>query len=580
MATGADVTHQSDDMMGGAGGDTGVFERVLYGAPDGDAAIIKQRQQIVFESEKSSYTAGQTIILDVVSRTKCLDMKKSYFSFKCKLKQGTADLTNATVAPTWGTAGSNFTVETGCRGLAGNEYIVPTTAAGAFSRPATFLDETKAATAPVTMAAAIATATLPAYDNAYKTWYRRDGTSSNFFSRMRIISRKGVVLEEITNYNDLARMFFACTWTEEEKRDRGAIYGMSCTLASHGRTNEIINFQHVDSNPPYPHTWAAGVPTGTGADEADRVSVDGVAAAGEAYQTAKFHFIPTVSGLWNIPQFLPIYLFEGIRFEFVLDVAERVLHGTGYVGAAAAQTVTSYEISEFKLVAECVELSAGVKVSLDQVLGEGGIPIYISTALQQDFSITNSTNVNIRVLDRLTHATAAWFWMVPAQTSATATFRCDNLNHLHFAPSSVQWRLGTANMPDQPIEVSDNANWRDLDPDLYAQFTKTVRGLFGNDFSKPLPVYDNWKRKTFSDTGTVNGATSQCSGNFTYYTIGQSLQTSPGVDGSGTIIGDAASLELRMKLAEAPSASYGGKMVVFYDRMLLLHDGGLVDVQV
>lgn len=571
---------QSEDMMGGVGSDTGVMERVIFGAPDGDAAIIKQRQTLIFEAEKESYTPGQNIILDVVSRTKVLDMKRSYFSFKCAITLSTGASTLTLTAATVDLAGCEL--KESCRGLAGNEYLPPFLRAGTVQNNSNFFAVDGAKTTG-TVGTALRVA------QRYR-WMRRDGTTGNFFSRFRILSRKGIVMEEITSYSDLHRLFHVCTWTNDEKEKRGAPYG------THAITVPVANIenvngvgQRVSSRRCLGHSWSPFDPTvvnGVTADAPECVALGAGAAnavnnpaqylivAAGAYPIPKFHFVPICSGLWNIPQFLPLYIMEGVRFEFTLDTLTRVFHGSlvanGGDAATATTAITTYTITEFKLVAECVELSAGVKVALDGILSEGGIPLYISTAMVQDFTVANTT-LNLRIMDRLTHTTAAWFWIVPAELT-----NADNLDHQHFRPVSVQWRLGTANMPDQPWSVADTADYRNLDPDLYQEFLKTIRGLQGVYFGKGVPDYQDWRRRRdLTDLSSRN-----LPGAYSYFTIGQSLQTSPGVDGSGTIIGDAASLELRLKLFAAPEGNSVGKFCVFYDRMLMLRDAGMIDVQV
>jgi hypothetical protein len=600
----------SDDRLAQIGAEQSLLARSIYGAPQGDSAIIRGRVETVFDAERFSYVAGDTVRVDIASRTHCLDTSRSYFHFKIKyhkLSDGAAiananitvdELAPQGVAPVFSYVALNGTTMGANRelqGFAGNEFHRgrPRNAVmnGTAMEPASFRTYTTNVAA------------TPAFDNqgqdvgtgntlGRRRWIRKDGDTQNLVESMRWLTRKGTVLEAISNYNQLARTRQTTQWTEEEKDDKGLLTGHGAYSVLPYVGTSVVTTKTIGdegSNPQAPYNYCGRQHFYAGRERG------AVAVANDVQlQEAHFQLDLECSGVWRFAQFLPIYALEGLRLEILLAPFSSAFKGALIpFEDNSFQQVGSYIITDFKLVAEMVELSAAMKIAIENVIQRGGMPLFIPTWHVTTVSPGNGVNINIRIQERLSHATTVWWWAQALQVNSAVIDQgfSDIFDHQHMRPTSVQLRIGTVAIPDQPIATPDSANWRLLDLPLYNMFSKTV-GTFGPAAKSSLPVYKHWSaRKTeqIANADAAGGAAGDLAwraamDNFSYYTLGASLQTSPGIDGSGTILGDVADLEIKMQLAfalEGIGLAPNSRLVfvaIHYDRMLLIRDGGAVDV--
>jgi hypothetical protein len=301
-----------------------------------------------------------------------------------------------------------------------------------------------------------------------------------------------------------------------------------------------------------------------------------------------FIFKLDASGFMQNEKFMPIYVMEGIRFEFTLAPFAVVFKGNKLPGMAARQNfhasarrVTGYSVKNLKFHAEMVEFSAAVKTAIDAALRASGLPLVLTTWKNISFLGPNANNFTLRVHDRYTHVTAAFLWQrntIPSLALAGNALTQDHMGHAHLYTTSYQWRLGTQTVPDQPMAVANDNDWRKLNKFLFAEYQKAW-GTWNSHSDTPL--YEKWCNLGPIRVGAVEGSADAFE--WSYYTLGQVFQTSPGVDGSGTIIGDAADLECRLQVASFSSGALANKtlyMAIYHDRLNLLHPGGLADIQV
>lgn len=541
----------AQDKLANYGMDQELIPRVLYSTGDGDQAIVAARAKFRFEAEKTDYVPGNTIRLDLGTTDFALDASRSEFYMDVNVTytgddtardplvdhflNGNGVLSEYAVWEMVSASGTCTTTVYTDEADAGGAALSLTTLVkvGDIVRNGANEVSVVASTSSNTVTIEGANFTAVSGTNRTCLWrlnpqasvesMLRNGHVENFFSKIRVLNKRGQVLDEVENYAHIARLVRIHTMSEQEKIAKGHIQGMGVVPG---------NTPHYQMNKSTYYTFA---------------------------------FKLEALGFLNTDKFIPIYILDGIRFEFVLAPAIDALH---YGGLTAGIT---YNIQNFCYETEMVEFSAGIKTRVASSLASGGIPLVVPSWSSSVFNIPSDglTNHNLRIQENFTHAT-----LVVGKFSnvSSAGLTKDNLGHYNPRIRKVQWRLGTQTMPDQAKQVDTDAEWEKMLPWLYNDVQKAW-GLHSGK-SNSVGDYQKFAYDTYSD-GVDD--TRPCRSEFSLALV---LQSSPGIAGAATIIGDAADLQAQLKLHASNGLLAGQQIYLFvlHDKLVTVRPGGTIEI--
>lgn len=359
----------------------------------------------------------------------------------------------------------------------------------------------------------------PTWTGGGTAWFGPNGSACNLINRITISSRSGTVIELLQNAN---------------------------MLASH-----TLNYRHDRTwrgDPIYISGSSSASVAGVGGD----ALMYGAAPVRTALTLLADSVVGWVSGApmrfciplpelspfcANSKQLWPASLASGMRIELLLEQ-----FGTAFMTSAAA-TVTSYDISNIRIEAECYQLSDLVLRSLNDQASESALDVVSMTAWDTVFSRTQ-TSVNVDCSKAVSRAIGFLYReraAAPSTDGSVDAFACPAVTATVY-PTDFQARLGGLFFPQSSIR--SGTAFRTAATELYAISLQSL-GHMG------------W--------GASGVATNLQEYYLSRFCVYQSMERSDVIDLSGQPMSNARLLNVQASFAgSTPSPAISGDLFLFY----------------